>query len=126
MFIEGTIKKYLLNICMLIFINSTQQRWFVGEVYCYLIHKQNDQERVLAVLNVMKDHALKEYGVPHVVEDHDRSRIAIADVGDILKCVALIRYSNNASKCKVVWPYIRYDDPVGRRRPGAYADLRIN
>lgn len=110
---------------MLNIINSTAQRWFVGEVFCYLVHKRSNQERFLAVLDVMKDHTVKEHGVPHV-EDHDRQRIAIIDVANILKCVALVRYSSNSSKYKVAWPYIRYNDPVGRRRPGSYADLGIN
>ncbi|GAB2954845.1 hypothetical protein [Nesterenkonia halophila] len=95
-------------------------------MHCYLVHRQDDQERFFAVMDVMKEHSIDNYGVPHVTRDNKRQFIAVASVYDILGCVGLVRYSDNTNNYKVIMPYARYAEKIGNRHNGTYADLRVD
>lgn len=98
--------------------------WFVGEVYAYFSHKKNSEESFLAAVNVMKSHSIDIFGIPQVKRDSQSLHVAVINVEDIIRCVGLIRFSNDENVFKVTWPYAKYDDRIGNRLSGTLTDLR--
>lgn len=112
-------KKYLL-----FFFYSAIACWFVGEVYSYFSHVYSGQTRFFAVVNVMQSHDFDEFNIPHVQKDPRCLHVVVVNVVDIIRCVGLLRYSDNPNHYTVSWPYAQYEDRIDKRDPGTLNDLR--
>ncbi|KAG1443058.1 hypothetical protein G6F56_010812 [Rhizopus delemar] len=97
--------------------------WFVGEVMMFFSHKQHGITRFFAAVNVMEHHHLGRHGIPEVKKNADVKHFAVINVDDIMRGVALIRYSDDETKFKVSWRYARYNERMCGKTAGHFRNL---
>lgn len=90
----------------------------------YFSHIQNGQESFFAVVDVMSSHTIDEFDIPTVKKDLNHKHIAVINYQDIIRCVGLVRFSDNENEYKVVWQYAKFDKRINGRLAGALSDLR--
>ncbi|OBZ81292.1 hypothetical protein A0J61_10658, partial [Choanephora cucurbitarum] len=76
---------------------SSQVSWYVGQVITYLVHKHGRRVYHLAVISLVEQSDMDEYGVPVVTcfANNEDKKIVVYDVKDIVTPVGFIRFNPN-------------------------------
>ncbi|KAI8352180.1 hypothetical protein BD560DRAFT_318894, partial [Blakeslea trispora] len=98
-------------------ITRQQKFWYLGEVVFFSEHKFNGSIRFLALLSVILDTDMDDYGIIKANYDDERNNgpYMVCEVRDILTTVGLVRYDDELLHYKVIWLDAKYYQKLNNR-----------
>ncbi|OBZ80612.1 hypothetical protein A0J61_11339 [Choanephora cucurbitarum] len=84
--------------------------WYIGEVLLYFEHNLNGTSRFLALVLVMPDASMDEYGIIRVTYYQQRlnEQFMVCNTLDVITIIGLVRYNDNETDFKAIWPDAKY------------------
>lgn len=76
----------------------------------YFEHSLNDISRFLALVSVIPDASMDEYGIIRVAYDQQRrnEKFMVNNTLDLITIIGLVRYNDNETDFEVIWSDAKY------------------
>ena len=97
----------------------------MGEVISFMTQTVYGTLRFLALISVVRESKLDQFGVPVVTlfEDNTSGKVMVCSAEDIVSVVGFVRYNNNPVDFKLIWPNAMYYKKFDNLRCGRISNM---